>query len=353
MSNYFLRLAAPLFFLTISAAALSAQNNAYKIAAIGFYNLENLFDTIKSPNTNDAEYLPAGRLKWNTAKYVSKQRNMAKVISQLATEKTPDGVAILGVAEIENRKVLEDLVAEPELKDRNYQIVHYESPDPRGIDCAFLYNPAYFRLAGSKAVTVPMMDPATGDRRTSRDVVYMAGEFDGELIHLMVGHWPSRRGGEKNTAWARMACARKCRELSDSICAVQPGAKIFIMGDLNDDPSSKSLIEGLKALKSTKELNDDCDLYNPMYAMYKDGNGTLAYRDAWSLFDQIIISRPLVNKEAGGWQMHRTVVFRQPWLLQAGGAFAGYPFRTFVGDAFINGYSDHLPVYLFLLKKIE
>ena len=352
MFHHFLRPFNALFFLALGLNALSAQESGYKISAIGFYNLENLFDTVKSPNTNDEEFLPNSRLKWNTEKYVSKQRNMAKVISQLATEKTPDGIAILGVAEIENRKVLEDLVAEPELQARKYQIVHYESPDPRGIDCAFLYNPKYFRLAGSRSVNVPMIDPVSGDRRTSRDIVYMAGEFDGEMIHLMVGHWPSRRGGEKNTEWARIACARKCRELSDSICAVQPGAKIFIMGDLNDDPTSKSLTEGLKARKSTKELVNDCDLYNPMHAMYKDGNGTLAYRDAWSLFDQIIISKPLVNKEAGGWQMHRSVVFRQPWLLQAGGAFAGYPFRTFVGDAFINGYSDHLPVYLFLLKKM-
>ncbi|MFN4080107.1 MAG: endonuclease/exonuclease/phosphatase family protein [Saprospiraceae bacterium] len=352
MLHYFLRRFLAIFLLASGLNALSAQDSGYKIAAIGFYNLENLFDTVKSPNTNDEEYLPNSRLKWNTEKYVSKQRNMAKVVSQLATEKTPDGVAILGVAEIENRKVLEDLVAEPELKARNYQIVHYESPDPRGIDCAFLYNPKYFRLTGSRSVNVPLIDPVSGDQRTSRDIIYMAGELDGEMIHLMVGHWPSRRGGEKNTEWARIACARKCRELADSICAAQPGAKIFIMGDLNDDPTSKSLVEGLKARKSAKDLINDCDLYNPMYAMYKDGNGTLAYRDAWSLFDQIIISRPLVHKDAGGWQMHRSVVFRQPWLLQAGGAFAGYPFRTFVGDAFINGYSDHLPVYLFLLKKI-
>ncbi|MCW5921595.1 MAG: endonuclease/exonuclease/phosphatase family protein [Saprospiraceae bacterium] len=322
----------------------------YKVAAIGFYNLENLFDTIDSPTTNDADFLPGGRLAWNTEKYVSKQKNMAKVISQLATELTPDGVALLGVAEIENRKVLEDLVAQTDLKDRNYQIVHFDSPDERGIDCGILYQPKYFTLAGAKAYPVSLKDPKTDKEDFTRDIVYAAGTFDGDLVHIMVGHWPSRRGGESASAWARKAAAGVCRHITDSLLAIDADAKIIIMGDLNDDPTNKSVTEVLKAKGSTEKMKEG-DLYNTMYDHFKNGNGTLAYRDSWNLFDQMIVSQGLVSKKVGGWQLYKSVVFRKPWLLQTEGAFRGYPFRTFVGDIFINGYSDHLPVYLFLLKK--
>lgn len=322
----------------------------YKVASIGFYNLENLFDTIDSPTTNDVDFLPQGRLAWNTERYLSKQANMAKVISQLATELSPDGVALLGVAEIENRKVLEDLVAQPELKDRKYQIVHYESPDERGIDVGLLYQPKYFQVLGSRAAPVALKDPKTGVVDYTRDILYVAGKFDGEPIHVMVGHWPSRRGGEAGSGWMRAAAAGVCKHLADSIQAVDPDAKIVIMGDLNDDPDNKSLTQVLKARRSADNLKAG-ELYNPMYDFYKEGNGTLAYKDSWDLFDQMIVSKGLVNKAAGGWQLYKAHIFRQPWLLQTEGAFRGYPYRTYVGDIFINGYSDHLPVYLFLLKK--
>jgi predicted extracellular nuclease len=328
---------------------LQAQGD-YKVASIGFYNLENLFDTIDSPTTNDTDFLPQGRLLWDTPKYISKQANMAKVISQLATELTPDGVAILGVAEIENSKVLQDLVAQPELKDRNYQIVHYDSPDERGIDCGLLYQPKYFSVTHSAALPVVLQDPKTGESDFTRDILYVAGLFDGEPLHIMVGHWPSRRGGEAGSAWMRAAAAQVCRNMADSLRSINPDAKILVMGDLNDDPNNKSLTKVLGAKGDASKVGKN-DFYNPMYDLYKNGNGTMAYRDAWSLFDQVVISKGLVNKQTGGWQMYKAMVYRQPWLLQTEGAFRGYPFRTFVGDIFINGYSDHLPVYLFFLKK--
>lgn len=322
----------------------------YKVSAIGFYNLENLFDTLDSPNTNDADFLPSGRLAWNTEKYVSKQKNMASVIKQLATDLTPDGVAMLGVAEVENRKVLEDLVAQEDLKNRGYQIVHFDSPDERGIDCGLLYQPKYFSLAGARAVPVPLTDPKTQAKDYTRDILYAAGTFDGDMIHVMVGHWPSRRGGESASEWARKAAASVCRQLTDSILALDAKAKIVIMGDLNDDPTNKSLTDVLKAKGSTENLKKG-ELYNTMYDHFKNGNGTLAYRDSWNLFDQMIVSQGFVSKKEGGWQLYKSYVFNQPWLLQKEGAFRGYPFRTYVGDIFINGYSDHLPVYLYFLKK--
>ena len=339
-----------LFFLVCFLPALLSAQKDYKVGSIGFYNLENLFDTIDSPTTNDADFLPNGRLLWNTEKYISKMANMSKVISQLAVELTPDGVALLGVAEIENRKVLEDLVAQPDLKARNYQIVHFDSPDERGIDCGLLYQPKYFQVLGSKAVPVKLKDPKTGDEDFTRDILYVAGLFDGEPIHVMVGHWPSRRGGESGSAWMRAAAAGVCRQVSDSLRLLNPDAKIIVMGDLNDDPTDKSLTKVLGAKGKADDATKD-EFYNPMYDMFKGGNGTMAYRDAWSLFDQVVVSKALVNKKVTGWQLYKAMVYRQPWLLQTEGAFRGYPFRTYVGDIFINGYSDHLPVYLFFLKK--
>jgi Endonuclease/Exonuclease/phosphatase family len=335
-------------------APLAAQSDnpkdEYKVAAIGFYNLENLFDTIDSPDTNDADFLPTGRLLWNSKKYASKQANIAKVISGLATELTPDGVAILGVAEIENKSVLLDLVAQDSLKSRNYQIVHYDSPDERGIDCALLYNPKYFSVAYSKPYPVLIYDEKTKERNFTRDILYVTGQFDGEPLHFMVGHWPSRRGGEKASSPGRKAAAAVCKGIADSILAADPKAKIVIMGDLNDDPSDVSLTQVLEAKGDAKAVKAG-GLYNPMYDHFKNGDGTMAYRDAWSLFDQMVVSQPFVSKKAGGWQFYKSVVYRRPWLLQTEGAYRGYPFRTFVGDIFINGYSDHLPVYFFTLKK--
>lgn len=346
------KLSATLPFLLLSLLAFCQKSDEYKVAAIGFYNLENLFDTLDSPVTNDADFLPGGRLLWNSEKYQSKQANMSKVISLLATDLNPDGVAILGVSEVENRSVLVDLCAQPALKDRNYQVVHYDSPDERGIDVGLLYQPKYFTLLGSKAIPVVLKDPKTGESDFTRDILYVAGKFDGEPIHIMVGHWPSRRGGESASAWARGVAAGVVKTVADSLKAINPDAKIIFMGDLNDDPDNKSLTQVLKARRNADELKAD-ELYNPMFDLYKEGNGTLGYRDSWDLFDQMIVSQGLVNKKTGGWQLYKAQVFRQPWLLQTDGAFRGYPFRTFVGDIFINGYSDHLPVFLYFLKKKE
>ncbi len=326
------------------------KNDEYKVAAIGFYNLENLFDTIDSPNTNDIDFTPGGRLLWNTEKYVSKEANMAKVISLLGTELNPDGLALLGVAEVENRKVLEDLVSQEPIKSRNYQIVHYDSPDERGIDCGLLYNPKYFTVLGSRPVTVTLKSPKDTVPDLTRDILYVAGRLDGEPVHVMVCHWPSRRGGEKASEWSRMAAALRCREVADSIRRFEPEAKIIIMGDLNDDPVNKSLTEGVRSKGDLEDVKPG-EFYNLMYSHYKNGNGTLAYRDAWNLFDQMMVTRPFINKKSGGWQVYKSIVFKEPWLLQTDGAFKGYPFRTFVGDVFINGYSDHLPVYFFVLKR--
>jgi hypothetical protein len=346
--RYFSPVLAFLFFNQLTAVA-QEKKEEYKVAAIGFYNLENLFDTIDSPITNDADFLPQGRLAWNTEKYIAKMGNMAKVISEMATELNPDGVAILGVAEVENAKVLEDLCSQEALKGRDYKVIHYDSPDERGIDCGLLYQPKYFTVTYSKPYPIMLIDSKTGARDFTRDILYVYGTFDGEPIHIMVGHWPSRRGGEGASAPSRAAAAQVCRTLADSIMTIDENAKIVIMGDLNDDPDSPSLTKVLGTKGDTKDVKKG-GLYNTLYDDFKKGNGTLAYRDSWNLFDQLIVSQPFVHKKSGGWQFYKAMAFRRPWLFQTEGAYRGYPFRTYVGDIFINGYSDHLPTYFFMLK---
>ncbi|MFN0013117.1 MAG: endonuclease/exonuclease/phosphatase family protein, partial [Saprospiraceae bacterium] len=251
---------------------------------------------------------------------------------------------------IENRIVLEDLVAQPALQARNYQIVHHDSPDERGIDVGLLYQPKYFTVTGSQALPVILEDTAAKERDLTRDVLHVSGTFLGETMHILVNHWPSRRGGEAGSGWMRAAAAQVCRNAVDSLTKLDPKAKIIVMGDLNDDPNNVSVNKVLRAVRTTDELKTG-EMYNPMYDIYETGNGTLAYRDAWNLFDQIILSKGLVWKRVGGWQYHKAEVYRQPWMFQEDGAFRGYPLRTFVGDIFLNGYSDHLPVYILMVRK--
>jgi len=339
-----------LFVLLFSFHLSIAQQQQYQVACVGFYNLENLFDTFDDPITNDEEFLPTGLRRWTTAVYQEKQRNLARVISELGTELTPDGVAILGVAEIENSLVLEDLVREPALADRNYQIVHYDSPDRRGVDVGLIYQPKYFTVTGSQAIPL-MIYNEEGNRIFTRDILYVAGLFGGEPLHILVNHWPSRRGGEAASQPFRNAAALICKNVKDSLLQIDPGAKVIVMGDLNDDPTSPSVKKVLAAKNKKKDVKAG-DFFNPMHDFFKNGIGTLAYRDAWSLFDQIILSEGLVQEDQSGYRFHKARVYNEKYLIQKTGQFKGYPYRTFDFDNYIAGYSDHFPVYVFLVKPI-
>jgi Endonuclease/Exonuclease/phosphatase family len=338
-----------LIFCTVLYLPISAQDR-YKIAAIGFYNLENLFDTVNDTTINDEDFLPTGANLWTPDKYLIKRANMAKVISEIAIEKTPDGVAILGVSEVENRFVLEDLVKEPSIAARNYQVVHHDSPDERGIDVALLYNPKYFKVTGSKLLPVIIyLDDQS--RQFTRDVLLVSGILDGEPIYVMVNHWPSRRGGEKASEPWRVKSATVVKKACDSLLAQNPNAKFVIMGDLNDDPVNNSVKEVLRGKKEKEEVRKG-DTFNPFYNLYKKGLGTLAYRDAWSLFDQIILSPAWIQPEVGGYQYFQANVYGPNYMRQQSGQFKGYPFRSYVGTEFQGGYSDHFPTYFYLVKKI-
>ncbi len=338
------------FAFLLVYTSFAQQAKQYKVGCIGFYNLENLFDTEDDPKINDSEFLPGGAKRWTEELYKDKLGNMARVISELGTEMSPDGISILGVAEIENRRVLEDLVKQPKLAGRNYQIIHFDSPDERGIDVGLLYQGKYFKPTSSRAVVMPIYTPE-GDTNKTRDILFVSGLYDGEPLHVLVNHWPSRRGGEAATAPYRNAAALICKNIADSLMQADPNAKIFIMGDLNDDPTSPSVKKVLN-VSYKKEDTRKGGLFNPMYDFFKRGIGTLAYQDSWNLFDQIIISYGVVNEKAGGFQFYSARVFNENYLFQKSGQYRGYPHRTFSGDNYIGGFSDHLPVFVYLVKPL-
>ena len=270
---------------------------------------------------------------------------MAFVIDTLGKETTPLGASIIGVCEIENRLVLEDLVSQSSIADKNYQIVHHEGPDARGIDCALLYDPLHFKVTSSKSVKFSIPG---NDRFRSRDQLVVSGELLGEKIHFIVIHWPSRRGGEAKSRPKRVEAAKLSKSIVDSLKQLDKKAKVIIMGDFNDDPISPSIADFLKAKGSTILNNNQ--MYNAMYEHYKRGIGTLAYRDQWNLFDQILVTANFLEKSANTIQFESSNIFDEEFLKRFEGKYKGAPFRTYVGKKYKGGYSDHFPVYITLKK---
>lgn len=340
----FLSLILTMFFVQ----SYGQEKKAYQVVCVGFYNLENLFDVYDDPNKNDEDFLPTGSYGWDSTKYSNKLNNLSDVISDLGTAVSPDGLAVLGVSEIENRAVLEDLVAMPKIKDRDYKIVHYDSPDKRGIDVGLLYQEKYFKLKNSASYQLKFID----DDYPTRDQLIVSGELNGEDVNIIVGHWPSRRGGQKASAPKRNQAAQLARHIIDSLLTSDPGAKIILMGDLNDDPVNESVTDYIRAKGKIKKMKDG-DMYNTMYDHYKSGNGTLAWNDAWNLFDQVIISKSLTSTDASSFVFHKAVVYNKEYLKQKSGRFKGYPLRTHAGGLYLNGYSDHFPVYIVLKKEVD
>ena len=333
-------------------AFLSNAQQQYKVGLIGFYNLENLFDTINQPEVNDEDFTPQGSYRYSSKIYTDKLSKLERVIAELGTDHSPDGMSILGVAEIENRSVLEDLVNMPRLKDRHYQIVHFDSKDARGIDVGLLYNPRYFKVKNSESLLVPIFNDDSTDYRYTRDILFVSGVYMGEPMHVFVNHWPSRRGGEEATSPLRELGAAVCKKVIDSLISIDPNTKIVVMGDLNDNPTNASVTKVLNA-KRKKEDVAVGGLFNPWTDLYKKGIGTLAWNDSWSLFDQLIISSSFLNKEQSGVFYKEAVVFKRNYMLQQTGRFKGYPMRAYVGSTYMGGYSDHFPTYIVLLKAVK
>lgn len=341
-------------FLTLLMVSVFFAIFAQKPYMVVFYNLENFFDTINDPETRDDEFTPDGSRKWNTVKYNKKLNNMERVLFDIASvQKTYP--AVIGVSEIETRGVLEDIVSTPKLAPANYRIVHYDSPDRRGIDVGFLYRPDIFKLEGS--AEIPFKMPGQPNFLT-RGFVTMWGTIDDEPFFFLVSHWPSRLGGKEASSPKREAAGRAIRMIKDSVLRNNPSTKVVIMGDLNDDATDKSIVDPdcLGAKAKVKDLQTG-DFYNPFIDVLKAGMGTLAYQDSWNLFDNIIVSENLVNDKEGlrlkksDGSKYNGYIFRRPYMVQQSGQYRGYPLRTFVGTNFQDGFSDHFPVYIYIGKQ--
>lgn len=330
-----------------SVATLAAQDKPY---AVVFYNLENLFDIYNDPETHDDEFTPQGVKQWNQIRYEKKLWNMERVLFDIAAIQK-DYPIVIGVSEIENRKVLNDLVSQPKLRGANYRICHYDSPDARGVDVAFLYRSDVFKLEGSDNIKLHV--EGLPNFRT-RDLVVMWGTIEGEPFYFLVSHWPSRLGGKEASQFKRDACAKQIREIKDSLLAENPATKVIIMGDLNDDATDDSIVEVMGAKGNVNELQKG-DFFNPFNEMLRAGLGTLAYQDEWNLFDNICVTENLVNAEKGKLHIIKGKkfygnIFTRPYMLQLEGQYKNYPLRTFVSNNFQDGYSDHFPVYIYIGK---
>ncbi|WP_405564363.1 endonuclease/exonuclease/phosphatase family protein [Polaribacter sp. Asnod6-C07] len=319
---------------------LSSSKQKKNITTIAFYNVENLFDTIDNPKTADDDFTPKGRNKWNYKRYDSKIKKLSSVISQLGLNRSKYPPAIVGLVEVENAKVVSDLANSSYLKKHHYGFVHHNSPDERGIDVALLYNKIAFELIDSETYPVYLKDER-GKRDYTRDILKVSGNLNGELVHILVNHWSSRREGALETEPKRIIAAETARGIIEEIKSKEMSPKIIIMGDFNDDPTSTSV----------KDFLVKDDFYNPMKSLLAKGNGTLTYNGNWNLFDQIIFSKNFLEKKEGKSYFKHAEVFNKKWMKIYKGKYKGSPFRTYIGPWYKGGFSDHFPVYAFLKKK--
>jgi len=307
--------------------------------AIGFYNVENLFDTQDDPHTFDEDFTPKGKMQWNNERYQTKLSNLATVISQMASGSAP---VFLGVCEVENKSVLEDLVNEEKLKKENYGIVHIESPDERGIDVGFLYQKDKFTVTHSDHFQPNLSE----FQDKTRDILYIKGKTSNdETLHFLINHWPSRGGGRKESEPKRIIAAQTLKAQVAKILAADSQAKIIVMGDFNDEPSNKSISQtlGVSCEANSTAANQ---LFNAFCGIEKQDKGSYRYRDYWDMLDQIMVSKTMLNDTAGARVVPQSAnIFAEEWMIQTG-KYSGFPLRTFGGRNYLGGYSDHFPVYL-------
>ena len=333
------------------APAGRAQHPGKKVQVYGvaFYNLENLFDTINNNGKYDKEFSPQGKNQWDSRRYWKKINNLGYAISQMPTKSTPMGPAIIGVSEVENITVLQDLVKDKHIADWNLQIVHHDSPDRRGIDVGLLYNPRFFKVINVKNHYLKI-DSLPYFR--TRDQMCVVAILGGQRVGIIVNHWPSRRGGEAQSSWLRESAAALTHHIADSLLTVDPNIGVIVMGDLNDDPFNKSCAVVMGGKKSEKEVQPG-GFYNPFWKKLDDGIGSYTYRGGWNLFDQIMVNYNLLPQGKSRLKCSNALVLNKDFLKQQEGQYRGYPFRTFSSGVWTGGYSDHFPTEIFLTLEIN
>lgn len=314
---------------------MNSQDLKTTTYTIAFYNLENLFDIFNDATKHDNDFLPRSERRWTKKRYDRKIYKLGQVISKIGFDESQKPPTIVGLAEVENKNVLRDLIESKDLESFNYDYVHYDSQDERGIDVALIYDKTAFTVINSKTFTVYLEDDI-GDQDYTRDILLVSGILHSEKVHCLVNHWPSRREGEKESNHKRLKAAQKVIEIIHSIKSDDPNAKILVMGDFNDNPSNDSI----------KFLSQQGALYNPMETMLSYNRGTLNHNFKWNLFDQILFSTNFFKTQHNVLKFDEADIFDQKFLTQYKGKFKGQPFRTFVGKKYKGGYSDHFPVYL-------
>jgi len=307
-------------------------DNSY---TIGFYNLENLFDIYNDPNTLDDDFTPNGPKKWSMKRYKRKVYKLAKTISGVGVETANHPPILMGIAEVENKDVVEDLIAAEPLKDIKYGYVHYDSPDERGIDTGLIYHKDFFEVLHSEPITLLIFED-DGTRDTTRDILYVKGLLNKEEVHIFVNHWPSRRDGDRETSFKRIQAAETIIEFMKGIEKEIENPNYIIMGDFNDDPNAESIQLLMQAKK----------LYNPMEKLLTPERGSASYKQSWLLFDQIMVSHNFFDYKKGTHSFAHANIFDEGFLTEFKGKFKGKPYRTYVGTKYIGGYSDHFPVYI-------
>mgnify|MGYP003881727645 CR=1 FL=1 len=335
------------FVLGLFSGHVMLAQSTDSIHAI-WWNLENAFDTIDQPNVADEAFTPQGVKQWGSQRYHVKLQRLAQGLMAVSQGRPPE---IMAFAEVENAEVMVDLLRKLPLSWSHW-ILHQDSPDARGIDVALLYQKQLFTPISTSSHELKIFDDLSNKRVRTRDQLLVSGNLDGELIHVIVNHWPSRSGGEARSRPKRIGAAKLTKHLVDSLQIIDPYAKVFIMGDLNDDPTNSSIKDVLKAQKDKEKVSFK-GIYNPYESMFKNGIGTTAYRDAWSLFDQILMTAPLLEKDFSTYRFYKAGIYNENFLTQKSGRFKGYPFRSFGYSGFTDGYSDHFPVYVYLIREVE
>lgn len=338
-----------IFAFICSFSVVFAQKKEFDIKTIAFYNVENLFDTINNPLTFDDDRTPNGKYHYTSKVYHDKLDKVSSVLLQIGSEKANDSPALIGVCEVENDTVLRDLVSHKNLKNKHYEFIHKDSPDRRGIDVALLYRKQLFTPTGQNWHSLKIYDEE-GLRQYTRDQLVVSGLLGGDLIYVIVNHWPSRRGGTSKSSHFRERAAKLNLKIIDSIRKETENAKIISMGDFNDDPTNKSIKKILNAKAKKKKVGEN-ELYNPMAKMFKNGYNTLAFKDNLNLFDQIIISSAFLNKNYETYQFYKAGIYNKPFLTTKQGKYKNYPFRSYNFTTYQGGYSDHFPVYIYLIKE--
>lgn len=338
-----LLLALALFF----SASLFAQNNKEKQNKsedfrVMFYNTENYFDPFDDSLTNDKEFLPDAMRHWNYKRFIRKRNNIYKTIMAVGDMEPP---AIIGLCEIENRFVLNQLLYKTPLEKFDYRIIHQESPDHRGIDVALLFNPKILKVLDYDFIAINF--PFSPETKT-RDILYVKALIEGrDSLHIFVNHWPSRYGGELSSAPKRAYVAQQLAQHIDALIRKNKKAKILVMGDFNDYPYNSSIRDVLNAGKDPQKNR----LINLMPAHYHN-LGTHKFHGEWGILDQFMVSPAILSADKGIFVEGEAQIFDASFLLIDDTKFLGkMPFRTYLGMKYQGGFSDHLPIYLDLGLK--